>query len=93
MFTKTIIAVTAALVVTTSLVSVADAQRAPRQAVQAVHRCRAELVRNPGGARRRYAPPLNESGGGLRVAMPPPSGQPQRLAASSRFDEQGAESW
>ena len=35
MFTKTIIALTAALVVTTSLVSVADAQRAPRQAVQA----------------------------------------------------------
>ena len=31
MFTKTIIALTAALVVTTSLVSVADAQRAPRQ--------------------------------------------------------------
>ena len=31
MFTKTIIALTAALVVTTSLVPVADAQRAPRQ--------------------------------------------------------------
>ncbi len=31
MFTKTIIALTAVLVVTTSLVSVADAQRAPRQ--------------------------------------------------------------
>jgi hypothetical protein len=36
MFAKTLIALTAALVVTTSLVSVADAQRAPRQqAVQA----------------------------------------------------------
>ena len=37
MFAKTMIALTAALVVTTSLVSVADAQRAPRQqqAVQA----------------------------------------------------------
>jgi hypothetical protein len=31
MLTKTIIALTTALVVTTSLVSVADAQRAPRQ--------------------------------------------------------------
>ena len=31
MFTKTITALIAALVVTTSLVSVADAQRAPRQ--------------------------------------------------------------
>jgi hypothetical protein len=31
MITKTLIALTAALVVTTSLVSVADAQRAPRQ--------------------------------------------------------------
>jgi hypothetical protein len=31
MFAKTLIALTAALVVTTSLVSVADAQRAPRQ--------------------------------------------------------------
>jgi hypothetical protein len=31
MFTKALIAATAALVVTTSLVSVADAQRAPRQ--------------------------------------------------------------
>ena len=33
MFTKTIIALTASLVVTTSLVSVADAQRRPRQEV------------------------------------------------------------
>ena len=31
MFTKTLIALTAALVVTTSLASVANAQRAPRQ--------------------------------------------------------------
>ena len=31
MFTKTILALTAIIVVTTSLVSVADAQRAPRQ--------------------------------------------------------------
>jgi hypothetical protein len=36
MFTKTMIALTAALVVTTSLASVANAQRAPRQQHQAV---------------------------------------------------------
>jgi hypothetical protein len=36
MFAKTMIALTAALVVTTSLVSVADAQRAPRQERQTV---------------------------------------------------------
>jgi hypothetical protein len=36
MFTKTVIALTAALVVTTSFASVADAQRAPRQQKQVV---------------------------------------------------------